>query len=89
MDIKKLYEEQEEKFRLRIMEKDQEIENLRQDMDWKIKEAQEGGGASPEVEQELTRLRAENERLRQEAQQKINQLQERVKELNQKLMGKK
>jgi twitching motility protein PilT len=89
MDIKKLYEEQEEKFRLRIMEKDQEIENLRQDMDWKIKEAQEGGGSSPEVEQELARLRAENERLRQEAQQKINQLQERVKELNQKLMGKK
>jgi len=89
MDIKKLYEEQEEKFRLRIMEKDQEIENLRQDFDWKLQQAQENAGSSAEVEAEMNRLRGENERLRQEAQQKINQLQERIKELNQKLMGKK
>ncbi len=89
MDIKKLYEEQDEKFRMRIMEKEQEIENLRQDFEWKLKQAEENAGGGAEAEQEIARLKAENERLRQEAQQKMNQLQERIKELNQKLMGKK
>jgi hypothetical protein len=87
MDIKKLHEEQEDKFRMRMMEKDQEIENLKHDLEWKVQQAREGGGDSAEKDQEIAKLRAENERLRAEAQQKINQMQERIKELNQKLMG--
>jgi predicted RNase H-like nuclease (RuvC/YqgF family) len=87
MDIKKLHEEQEDKFRMRMMEKDQEIENLKHDLEWKVQQAQEGSGDSAEKDQEIAKLRAENERLRAEAQQKINQMQERIKELNQKLMG--
>ncbi|MCM2315819.1 MAG: PilT/PilU family type 4a pilus ATPase [Thermoanaerobaculia bacterium] len=87
MDIKKLHEEQEEKFRMRIMEKDQEIENLKHDMEWQLQQARESGGGGAEKDQEIARLRAENERLRAEAQQKLNQMQERIKELNQKLMA--
>ena len=89
MDIKKLHEEQEDKFRMRIMEKDQEIENLKHDFEWRLQQAQEGAGAgaATEKDQEIARLRAENERLRAEAQQKMNQMQERIKELNQKLMA--
>ncbi|MFA6956491.1 MAG: PilT/PilU family type 4a pilus ATPase [Thermoanaerobaculia bacterium] len=87
MDIKKLHEEQEDKFRMRMMEKDQEIENLKHDLEWKVQQAREGGGDGAEKDQEIIKLRAENERLRAEAQQKINQMQERIKELNQKLMG--
>ncbi|MDX1582726.1 MAG: PilT/PilU family type 4a pilus ATPase [Thermoanaerobaculia bacterium] len=88
MDIKKLYEEQEERNRLRLMEKDEEIENLRQDFEYQInalKERLEDAGSSSE---EVQKLKAENERLRQEGQAKIQQLQERIRDLNQKLMGK-
>ncbi len=38
-------------------------------------------------DEEISRLKADNERLRADAQAKIAQLQERIKELNQKLMG--
>ena len=88
MDIKRLYEEQEERNRLRIMEKDEELENVRQDFEYQInalKERLETSGASSD---EVQKLKAENERLRQEGQAKIQQLQERIRELNQKLMGK-
>lgn len=87
MDIKKLHEEQEDKFRIRMMEKDQEIENLKHDFEWQLQQAREGGSDSAEKDQEIAKLRGENERLRAEAQQKLNQMQERIKELNQKLMG--
>ncbi|MBW3671429.1 MAG: PilT/PilU family type 4a pilus ATPase [Acidobacteria bacterium] len=88
MDIKRLYEEQEERNRLRLMEKDEEIENVRQDFEYQInalKERLENAGSSSD---EVQKLKAENERLRQEGQAKIQQLQERIKDLNQKLMGK-
>ena len=88
MEIKRLYEEQEEKFRSRMMEKDEEIQGLRQDLDFRDQQLREvGGGSTSGKEEEISRLRQENERLRAEAQTKINQLQERIKELNQKLMA--
>lgn len=87
MDIKKLYEEQEEKFRMRLHEKDEEIENLRHDLEYRDQMLRERTGSDSGKEDEIARLRQENERLRAEAQSKINQLQERIKELNQKLMA--
>jgi twitching motility protein PilT len=89
MDIKRLYEEQEERFRLRLMEKDEQIENLREDYEYQlsaIKDRMEPSGVAGS--EEVERLKAENERLRQEGQAKIQQLQERIRELNQRLMGK-
>ncbi|HUO83574.1 MAG TPA: ATPase, T2SS/T4P/T4SS family, partial [Thermoanaerobaculia bacterium] len=88
MDIKRLHEEQEEKFRIRIMEKDEEIEQLRHDLEHRVSSLQDKLNVQTGKDEEIKRLRAENERLRVEAQTKVTQLQERIRELNQKLMGK-
>ena len=87
MEVKRLYEEQEEKFRMRILEKDEEIEGLRHDLEFRDQQMREATVGDPGKDEEIARLRAEYERLRAEAQSKINQLQERIKELNQKLMA--
>ncbi len=87
MDIKKLYEEQEVQWRQRLSEKDEEIDGLRNDLDsfrHQISQQQASAGGK---EDEISRMRGENERLRADAQAKITQLQERIKELNQKLMA--
>lgn len=89
MSIKALYEEQEEKWKMRLVEKDEQIEGLRHDLDFKSKMVAEQSGEEGSKDEEISRLKADNERLRQEAQAKINQLQERIKELNQKMMGSK
>lgn len=86
MEIKRLYEEQDDKFRSRLMEKEEEIEALRHDLEFRDQQLRSMTDSSPKDE-ELTRVRAEYERLRTEAQTKINQLQERIKELNQKLVA--
>lgn len=88
MDIKERFEEQEEKFKLRILEKDEEISNLRQDFEYQIKALRERLETPSSDGEELQKLRSENERLRSEGQAKIQQLQERIRELNQKLMTK-
>jgi twitching motility protein PilT len=87
MDIKRLYEEQEVQWRQRLAEKDEEITNLRHDMEWRVQAAQQQAASSPAQAEEVARMKAENERLRADAQAKITQLQERIKELNQKLMA--
>lgn len=87
MEIKKLYEEQEEKFRMRLHEKEEELENLRQDLDARDQAMADRVNTTSVKDEEIARLKGENERLRGDAQSKINQLQERIKELNQKIMG--
>jgi twitching motility protein PilT len=86
MDIKRLYEEQEVSFRQRILEKDEELENLRHDLDYRNQMLSERGAAFQQKDEEIARIRGEADRLRADAQAKITQLQERIKELNQKLM---
>ncbi|MGA7614804.1 MAG: PilT/PilU family type 4a pilus ATPase [Thermoanaerobaculia bacterium] len=87
MEIKRLYEEQEEKFRMRLLEKDEELENLRRDLDYHSQSVAEQEQNTGQKDDEINRLKGELERLRAEAQSKINSLQERIKELNQKLMA--
>jgi twitching motility protein PilT len=87
MDIKRLYEEQEEKYNHKILEKDQEIEGLRHDLDFRNQLLEEKSATFADKDDEIARLRADAERLRSDAQSKINQLQERIKELNQKLLA--
>jgi twitching motility protein PilT len=87
MDIQRLYEEADSNFRQQMLNKEEELEGLRQDLEYRnqmLAERQANTGAKDE---EILRLRGENERLRADAQAKITQLQERIKELNQKLMG--
>src|SRR5437763_3376434 len=87
MDIKRLYEEQESQWRQRLADKDEEIENLRRDMEFREGEITQSQSNRGQFDEDVARMRAENERLRADAQAKINQLQERIKELNQKLMA--
>jgi twitching motility protein PilT len=87
MDIKRLYEEQEVQWRTRLADKDEEISNLRHDMEWRVQAAKQEASANTGQAEEIARMKAENERLRADAQAKITQLQERIKELNQKLMA--
>jgi len=87
MDIKRLYEEQEVQWRTRIADKDEEIENLRHDVDLIRQQMQQQQASRGQFDEEIARMRNENDRLRADAQAKIAQLQERIKELNQKLMA--
>ena len=87
MDIKKLYEESEEKWKLRIQEKEDLIANLEADLQSKDRVLEASSMGSQELEGELQKARQENERIRQEAAARIAQLNERIKELNSRLMG--
>jgi twitching motility protein PilT len=87
MDIKRLYEEQEVNWRQRLADKDEQLESLRHDLDFLRQQVSQQQGGAGAKEEEIARMRGENERLRADAQAKINQLQERIKELNQRLMG--
>jgi twitching motility protein PilT len=87
MDIKRLYEEQEVQWRQRFSDKDEEIENLRHDVELLREQMVQQQSSRGQYDEEIARMRGENERLRADAQAKIAQLQERIKELNQKLMA--
>ena len=87
MDIKRLYEEQEVNWRQRVAAKEEEVEDLRHDMEVLRQQMQQGSASRSQHDEEIARMRADNERLRADAQAKITQLQERIKELNQKLMA--
>jgi chromosome segregation ATPase len=87
MDIKRLYEEQEVHWRHRVSVKEEELENLQHDLDHLRQQLQQNSASRSQHDEEVVRLRGDNERLRADAQAKITQLQERIKELNQKLMA--
>ena len=87
MDIKRLYEEQEVQWRTRMMDKDEEIDGLRHDLEYLRSHVAQNQGGDKQKDEEIARLRAEAERLRADASAKVTQLQERIKELNQKLMA--
>jgi len=87
MDIKRLYEEQEVQWRQRLADKDEELANLRHDLEWRQQQIAQQQTSFSGKDEEIARMKGENERLRADAQAKIAQLQERIKELNQKLMS--
>jgi len=87
MDIKRLYEEQEVQWRQRLTDKDEQIENIKHDLELTRQQATTQEDTFKEKDEEIARIRGEADRLRADAQAKINQLQERIKELNQKLMS--
>jgi twitching motility protein PilT len=87
MDVKRLYEEQEEKWRLRLSEKDEEIARHAQELQSQRHTVEGRTQTVSELEDEIQRLKNENERLAKEYQGKIALLNERIKELNQQVMG--
>lgn len=87
MDIKRLYEEQEEKWRQRVSEKDEVIASLEHDIEERERQVQAKAQLGAEAEGEIQRLRADAERQRQEMASKVAQLNERIRDLNQRLLG--
>lgn len=84
---RKLYEEQEEKFKIRISDKEDEGKRLDQTIADRDGQIQELRTQMEEMERQTEKLRGEYARLRKEAQEKIDKLSERIKELNQRIMG--
>jgi twitching motility protein PilT len=87
MDVKHLDEEQEEKWKLRLAEKEAEIAGYVEQLNEANQHGEGRGQAITSLEEEINRLRAENERLQREHQAKLLQLNERIKELNQRVMS--
>ena len=87
LDIKRLYEEQEEKWKQRVIEKDEFIAQLEADLSERDRQIQARAQQGAEAEGEVQRIRQEAERMRQEMAAKVSQLNDRIKELNQRLMG--
>ena len=87
MDVKRLYEEQEEKWRIRLSEKDDEIGRYASELQNQRRAVEGRTQALGELEEEIQRLKNENDRIAKEYQGKIGQLNERIKELNQRVMS--
>jgi twitching motility protein PilT len=85
--FKKLYEEQEEKTKLRLAEKEEELDHLRDVIRARDEQIEDFQARLQELTQDRERVRGDYNRLRQEAQEKIDKLMERIKELNHRLMG--
>jgi len=86
-EYRRLYEEQEEKVKVRMSEKDQEVEQIRNMVVDRDQQLQQLKAQLQELHQERDKMRADYNRLRQEAQEKIDKLMERIKELNARLQG--
>ena len=87
MDVKKLYEEQEEKWKLRIAEKDEEIARYGDELQSSRRSMEGRAQTISDLEEEIQRLKSENDRVARDYQAKIMQLNERIKELNQRVMA--
>jgi twitching motility protein PilT len=86
MDVKHLYEEQEEKWKLRIAEKDAEITRVAEQLSDTRQHDEARGQTIAGLEEEIARLKSENERMSRDSQNKISQLNDRIKELNQRVL---
>jgi hypothetical protein len=86
LEIKRLYEEQEEKFKLRLSEKDEEVNRYMMELRDQRRAVEGRDQIVADLESENNRLKADADRLNREFQQKTGQLNERIKELNQRLL---
>ncbi|HWZ86091.1 MAG TPA: PilT/PilU family type 4a pilus ATPase [Thermoanaerobaculia bacterium] len=86
LEIKRLYEEQEEKFKLRLTEKDEEVNKYMMELRDQKRVIEGRDQVLTDMESDNSRLKADAERINREFQAKIAQLNDRIKELNQRLM---
>ncbi len=87
MDTKHLYEEQEERWKLRIAEKDAEIARHGEQLNQARQDGEGRGRVIAGLEEEIARLKSENERAARDYQTKIAQLNERIRELSQRVLN--
>jgi predicted RNase H-like nuclease (RuvC/YqgF family) len=86
METKQLYDQQEQSWRLRLTDKDEEIARHRAENQELRRASEERHRNLGDLEAEIAKLKTENERVARESQQKIAQLNERIKELNQRIL---
>jgi twitching motility protein PilT len=87
MEIKRLYEEQEERWKQRFAEKDEIIGQLEGQLASLRQETAAANTTLSEMRNQLEAARAERERMVQEANARIEKLNDRIRELNQQLAG--
>jgi twitching motility protein PilT len=87
MEVKRLYEEQEDHWKQRMQEKDELIAELEGQVANLRHESAEFNTTAIELRNQLEGIRAEKDRLAQEANLRIEKLNERIRELNQQLSG--
>ena len=76
---RKLYEEQEEKIKIRLAEKDEQIADLRQRLTRQGEDAERLRRAVSDADERMARAEAERERVSLEAKQRVDKLQDRVR----------
>lgn len=85
LETKKLYEEAEERHRLKIAEKDDTIQDLEAEIAALRSQAVDTDEHVEEWRKKVENAEGEIQRVREESQQKINVLNERIRDLNQKI----
>ena len=87
LEIKRLYEELEERHRSKLQEKDDQIADLEAELTDLRTESSSSSGELEELRRQVEQAKAETLRVRAESEQKINGLNERIRDLNQRLQG--
>jgi twitching motility protein PilT len=85
LETKKLYEEAEERHRLKLAEKDEQLRDLENEIAELRASLMENSESTEQWQRKLEAAESDSMRVREEAQQKINLLNERIRELNLKL----
>ena len=86
-EFRRLFEEQEDKVKLQLQQKDELIADLRQRLAEDKEEAAQVKVRLEEVLGQSQQLGAEQERLQKDSQAKTEKLMDRIKELNQRLVA--
>ena len=87
MEIKRLYEEQEERWKQRTLEKDELLAQVETQLAAARQDLASTGTTAAELRNQLESVRAEKERVLRDAEGRIEKLNERIRELNQQLAG--
>jgi twitching motility protein PilT len=82
LETKKLYEETEERHRMKIAEKDEQIRDMENEIAELREQITDNSDTVDEWRQKVEGSQSEIARVREESQQKINVLNERIRELN-------
>ena len=85
LETKRLFEESEERHRMKVAEKDEQIEALQSDLASMREQLSQASEANDGFRREAEIARAEVQRFREDSQQTINTLNERIRELNQQM----
>lgn len=85
LETKKLYEETEERHRMKLAEKDEQIQALENEIAELRSRRTEEADTMEQWRAKVENAQAEINRVREESQQKINVLNERIRELNQQI----